>query len=66
MQLTSQFCDAFDVNKIQRDNSVVSSCCHPKVAKKKLQEEMIARGESLPPAEKNGGGSIKKKDGTKK
>lgn len=36
------------------------------VAKKKAQEEALARGESLPAAEKNSGGSIKKKDGTKK
>ena len=36
------------------------------VANKKAQEEAVARGETLPAAEKNGGGSIKKKDGSKK
>ena len=66
MQFKSLSRIAFDEIKIQRDNSLTSSCSHPKVAKKKAQEEAIARGESLPPPEKNGGGSIKKKDGSKK
>jgi hypothetical protein len=48
-------------------NVITNDSFHPdQVAKKKAQEEALARGEALPVAEKNGGGSIKKKDGSKK
>ena len=37
-----------------------------KIAAKKAREEAIARGETVPEAQKGSGGVVKKKDGTKK